>query len=374
MWPVMSRRLGTIVLLSLGTLWVCALGGLQQPSHADSEITDAQDPVDVIWFPNQPYAVNRKGVPAGFEVDLWRMIAETRQIPYRIRKADSFEELLTAIETNQADLAISGVLINENRSKQFRFSFPTASSDLKIYTLDNEEPTAIKMLRILLSKQVLLIFLGLALIACIFALPVWYVERKRPDLADKRKRHQLVFILQKTLLLSTDHTRHTRTRLISIGSLFARVLLTAYFTSFILKVATSETLETRSNQMEDLNFEILRNNTFAAIPGYIQTSILKSNGAKTIDCDVAETCIRLLQSGKADAMLDDMLTIRSALKSMPPEPKVTPASEKLMTLFMAFAISDQFSRDQRSRAINDGIARSYYDGSHAKLSRIWLDP
>ena len=372
MWPVMSRRLGTALILSLGTLWACAMGGLHQPSHANNEIADPQDPVDVIWFPNPPYAVNRKGVPAGFEIDLWRMIAETRQIPYRIRKADSFEDLLEAIQTNQADLAISGVLINENRSKQFRFSFPTASSDLKIYTLDNQEAAAIKMLRILLSKQVLLIFLGLILIACIFALPVWFVERKRPDLADKRKRHQLIFILQKTLLLSTDHTRQTRTRLISIGSLFARVLLTAYFTSFILKVATSETNANTGNQMEDLNFEILKNSTFAAIPGYIQTSILKSNGAKTVDCDVAETCIGLLQSGKADAILDDMLTMRSALKAMPPEPKVTPASEKLMTLFMAFAISDQFGKDPRSRMINDGIARSYYDGSHAKLSRIWL--
>ena len=372
MWPLMSRRLRTVLILSLGTLWGCAMGGLQHPSHANNEITDAQDPVDVIWFPNPPYAVNRKGVPAGFEIDLWRMIAETRQIPYRIRKADSFEELLTAIQTNQADLAISGVLINENRSKQFRFSFPTASSDLKIYTLDNQEPTAIKMLRILLSQQVLLIFLGLALIACIFALPVWFVERKRPDLADKRKRHQLIFILQKTLLLSTDHTRHTRTRLISIGSLFARVLLTAYFTSFILKVATNETNANSGDQMEDLNLEILKNNTFAAIPGYIQTSILKSSGAKTVDCDVAETCIKLLQSGKADAILDDMLTMRSVLKTMPAEPKVTAASEKLMTLFMAFAISDQFGKDPRSREINDGIARSYYDGSHAKLSRIWL--
>ena len=370
----MSRRLGTIALLSLGTLWVCALGGLQHPSHADNTVTDAQDPVDVIWFPNPPYAVNRKGVPAGFEIDLWRMIAETRQIPYRIRKAGSFEELLTAIETDQADLAISGVLINENRSKQFHFTFPTASSDLKIYKLDSQEPTAIKMLRILLSRQVLLIFLGLGLIACIFALPVWFVERKRPDLADKRKRHQLVFILQKTLLLSTDHTRHTRTRLISIGSLFARVLLTAYFTSFILKIATSETDTTSGNQMEDLNFEILKNSTFAAIPGYIQTSILESSGAKTVDCDIAETCVGLLQAGKAEAILDDMLTMRSTLKTMPPEPKVTAASDKLMTLFMAFAISDQFSLDPRSRDINDAIARSYYDGSHAKLSRIWLKP
>ena len=300
------------------------------------------------------------------------MIAETRQIPYRIRKAESFEALLQAIRTNQADLAISGVLINENRSKQFHFTFPTASSDLKIYKLDSQEPTAIKMLRILLSRQVLLIFLGLGLIACIFALPVWFVERKRPDLADKRKRHQLVFILQKTLLLSTDHTRQSRTRLISIGSLFARVLLTAYFTSFILKVATSETYLSTDYQMEDLNFELLKNNTFAAIPGYIQTSILKSNGAKTVDCDVAETCIGMLQAGEASAILDDMLTMRSTLKMMPPEPKVTPASDKLMTLFMAFAISDRFSRDARSGAINDGIARSYYDGSHAKLSRIWL--
>jgi len=41
-------------------------------------------------------------------------------------------------------------------------------------------------------------------------------------------------------------------------------------------------------------------------------------------------------------------------------------------LFMAFAISDQFGKDPRSRIINDGIARSYYDGTHAKLSRIWL--
>ena len=43
-----------------------------------------------------------------------------------------------------------------------------------------------------------------------------------------------------------------------------------------------------------------------------------------------------------------------------------------MTLFMAFAISDSFSRDPRAAAINDAIARSYYDGSYARLSGIWL--
>ena len=370
MHPMLSRS----VRLTIGALCSTLLTAECIPiSQAQDLTAEATDPVDVIWFPNPPYALNEKGIPAGFEIDLWRMIAESRQIPYRIRKADSFEDLLAAISSNQADLAISGVLINENRSKAFRFSFPTASSDLKVYTVNDEEPTAVKLLRVLLSREVLLIFLGLLLIACIFALPVWMMERHRPDLADKQKRHQLVLILQKTLLLSTDHTKRTKTRLISIASLFARVLLTAYFASYILKVASSEQLTKKQNLIEEINFETLKDTTFAAIPGYIQTSILKSNGAKTIECDVAETCIQLLKTGQADAILDDMLTMQTTLPLMQ-EAKVSAASEKLMTLFMAFAFSKNFSKDQRALAINDAIARSYYDGTHAKLSRIWLRP
>ena len=57
MWPVMSRRLGTALILCLGTLWACGMGGLHQPSHANNEIKDAQDPVDVIWFPNPPLSL-----------------------------------------------------------------------------------------------------------------------------------------------------------------------------------------------------------------------------------------------------------------------------------------------------------------------------
>lgn len=370
MHPMLSRS----VRLTIGALCSVLLTAEGIPiSQAQDVTADGANPVDVIWFPNPPYALNEKGIPAGFQIDLWRMIAESRKIPYRIRKADSFEDLLESISSNQADLAISGVLINENRSKRFRFSFPTASSDLKIYTLENEEPTAVKLLRVLFSREVLLIFLGLILIACIFALPVWILERHRPDLADKQKRHQLVFILQKTLLLSTDHTRRTKTRLISIGSLFARVLLTAYFASYILKVASSDQLTGRQNMIEEINFESLKDTTFAAIPGYIQTSILKSNGAKTIECDVITTCIQQLKTGQADAILGDSQTMQKTLPLMQGA-KVSAASEKLMTLFMAFALSENFSKDQRALAINDAIARSYYDGTHAKLSRIWLRP
>ena len=329
-------------------------------------------PVRVIWFPNPPYAMDAKGVPSGLEIDLWRMIAETRQIRYEIQRAPSFKALLAAIRSGEADVGISGVLINENRSKQFRFSFPTASSHLKVYTLERQEPIALQLLRIIISKEVMLIFLGLILIACLFAIPVWLLERHRADFSALNKRQQFVLILQKTLLLSTDHTKRTKTRLISIGSLFARVLLTAYFTSYVLQMASQESLDSTVETMPEVRLEHLENFTFAAIPGSIQMSILKSNGAKTVACEEEGSCIALLQKGRVSAILDDEQTMHAALATMPPRPKVTAASGNLMPLFMAFAFSNDFNDDPRSRQIDDAISRSYYDGTYTKLQQHWL--
>ncbi len=367
--PGWRSRLPT--LLSCGAMAFSLLGGSLRAQEWLPERPSAA-PVRVIWFPNPPYAMDAKGVPSGLEIDLWRMIAETRQIPYEIQRAPSFKALLAAIRSGEADVGISGVLINENRSKQFRFSFPTASSHLKAYTLERQEPIALQLLRIIISKEVMLIFLGLILIACLFAVPVWLLERHRPDFANLNKRHQLIFILQKTLLLSTDHTKRTKTRLISIGSLFARVLLTAYFASYVLRLASQDALEFQADTTPEVQMDTLNQFTFAAIPGYIQTSILKSNGAKTIDCDVARTCIAMLQKGEVNAILDDEQTMKTALATMPATPKVAAASGELMPLFMAFAFSNDFNDDPRSRQIDDAISRSYYDGTYTKLQQHWL--
>jgi ABC-type amino acid transport substrate-binding protein len=370
-WLTRQRIMQLFTLLSCSAM-ACSLtsGSLQAVERIPE--AERQAPVRVIWFPNPPYAVDEKGVPSGLEIDLWRMIAETHQIPYAIKRAPSFDALLKAIRSGEADVGISGILINENRSKQFNFSLPTASSKLKAYALAPTESTALAMLRIILSREVMLIFMGLTLIACLFAIPVWALERHRQDLPDPRKSHQLIFILQKTLLLSTDHTKRSATRLISIGSLFARVLLTAYFTSYVLRLASEEALPVNNQTQPNIELEDLSRFTFAAIPGSIQASITKSNDAKTIDCDWAKTCIAMLQSGEADAILDDEATIRTTLNHMPPTPKVVAASGELMPLLMAFGFSNQFNEDPRSKILNAAISRSYYDGTYSKLQKHWL--
>jgi ABC-type amino acid transport substrate-binding protein len=368
-----QRVILTLALSALGLPTISGDGPVNaQTAAAFGADTNTNRPVRVIWSPDPPYALSHGGVPTGLEIDLWRTIAETRQIPYQIERAESWKALLAAVSTGKADIGMGGILIDENRSKRFHFSFPTAASTLKVYALADKKPTALKLIEILISKQTLLILLGLILIVCFFAVPVWAIERRRPEFEGTRKRHQLIFILQKTLLLSTDHTKQTRTRLISIVSLFARVILTAYFASYILEVARSSDSETTGAQITHLSNAISWQRTFAAVPGSIQESILQSAGAKTINCELMKECITLLESGQADAILSDTQSMARATEERQNGHTIIAETNDLMPLFSAYAFSNTFSQDPRSRSINDAIARSYYDGTYNELNIKWL--
>ena len=369
---VMPKRIRTILLLSLGAFIACTMGDLSYKVRADENSAEERKTVNVIWHPDPPYALNENGIPTGFEIDLWRMIAENRKIPYRITRANTFGELLEAIGSGRADVAMGGILINENRSKRFQFSFPTATSEFKIYELKQEESTALRLLQVTTSKEVLLIFAGVALIACFFAVPVWLLERNRLDSIHEKKRHQLILILQKTLLLSTDHTQKSKTRIISIISLFARVLLTAYFASYILKTANNIQTDNKQEVITSLDSGTLQGKIFASLSDSIQESVLRSKGIKQISCELMPECLQQLESGRADAILADEQSMQTALQQMPSALNIQPTSETLTTLFIAYGISENFLDDPRSGAINDAIARSYYDGTYTKLSQSWL--
>lgn len=355
--------------ISAVSLWL----GIATEARAEGLPPNPEEPINVIWYPDAPYALDQDGIPTGFEIDLWRMIAESRQIPYQIKRADSFKGMLESVGTGAADLAIGGILINENRSKRFNYTFPTSTSKMRIYTVSENTPTAIKVLKILLSRESILIFSGLTAMVTFFAIPVWILEHKdRKKILAPGALHELVYILQKTLMLSTDHTKRTTTRILSMASLFARVLITAYFASYILKLTSEELAGSQLSAKPTLNLSNIQQKIFAQVPASIQASMIKSRGARTIECQLEKECIEKLESGEADAILADSRTMKTLLDANPNLSNIKAASGNLMTLFIAFGMSKDFSQnDPRASLINDGIARSYYDGSHADLSRNW---
>ena len=85
-----------------------------------------------------------------------------------------------------------------------------------------------------------------------------------------------------------------------------------------------------------------------------------------------EECISLLESGQANAILSDTQSMAQAIKERQHGQKITAKTNDLMPLFIAYAFSNDFSEDHRSRSINDAIARSYYDGTYNELSIKWI--
>ena len=73
---VMPKRIRTILLLSHGAFIACTMGDLSYKVRADENSEEERKTVNVIWHPDPPYALNENGIPTGFEIDLWRMIAE----------------------------------------------------------------------------------------------------------------------------------------------------------------------------------------------------------------------------------------------------------------------------------------------------------
>ena len=135
-----------------------------------------------------------------------------------------------------------------------------------------------------------------------FAIPVWILEHKdRKKILAPGALHELVYILQKTLMLSTDHTKRTTTRILSMASLFARVLITAYFASYILKLTSEELAGSQLSAKPTLNLSNIQQKIFAQVPASIQASMIKSRGARTTECQLEKECIEKLESGEADA-------------------------------------------------------------------------
>lgn len=367
----MTRNPGPKLLLLLGAALIGPLFS-SAPLRAEGVSIEPERIVNVVWSPDEPYAMDIKGVPTGLEIDLWRMIAETRGIPYRISKAPGFEALLAAVESGEADIAMGGILITENRGKRFRYTYPTTAGDFKIYTLARDESPGLRLLLILTANEVMMLLLGLALMTCIFTMPVWALEWQRPGLPAK-KHQRFIYFLQKTLLLSTDHTHTSVSRLISIASLFARVLLTAYFAAYILSVAAGERDLSRRTELIELNQGALSRFRFGVLRDSVQASIIRSNRGRVVECDLTEQCLDFLNEGKVDALLSDPQTIEVLLSSMPAKMRVKAASGSLMTSFTAFAASKEFAADQRFQVINDAIARSYYDGTYSKLMQTWMN-
>ena len=78
------------------------------------------------------------GKYTGFDIQLWRRIAKVAGLDYRFRPMD-FSTILPALEKGSVDVAMAGISITRERSRQFLFSDPYYESGLSILVRGDEK-------------------------------------------------------------------------------------------------------------------------------------------------------------------------------------------------------------------------------------------
>ncbi|MEM7319534.1 MAG: transporter substrate-binding domain-containing protein, partial [Pseudomonadota bacterium] len=71
-----------------------------------------------------PFSMNDGDADAGFSMELLAALAETLDWDYQVRRYDVFSDMLDAVETGDADLAIANISITAARETRMDFSQP----------------------------------------------------------------------------------------------------------------------------------------------------------------------------------------------------------------------------------------------------------
>jgi polar amino acid transport system substrate-binding protein len=155
---------------------------ISQPGNqAIAQNDNPQEPIKVVTKDIEPFVFITDSSLSGFSIDLMEVLAKDSGLEYEYLIVDTVQDQLSALENNEADLAIAAISITEEREKRVNFSHQYFVSGLGIMTHARIPHTLSDTLRAALSPNILRILAGLLITILIAAHIIWLVERRRHD-------------------------------------------------------------------------------------------------------------------------------------------------------------------------------------------------
>ncbi len=125
-----------------------------------------------------PFTYQEEEQWQGVSVELWKMIANTSGYEYRFKSYDTVADMLAAVESGQADLAIGAISVTAEREKQLDFTQPMFRAGLGI-AARSEASNWVTAVKSLFSWRFLSAVLALTLVLLAVGVLIWLLERRR---------------------------------------------------------------------------------------------------------------------------------------------------------------------------------------------------
>ncbi len=120
----------------------------------------------------------------GFDIDVWKYIADDLNIGYKFVNIDKFGDLLPGVQNGEFDVAIAGITINDERETMVDFSHPYMRSGLGIL-INKENKWGAFYTIIAFIKNTWKDMVGLCVFLIFSALIMWWLERGKTSFNDK---------------------------------------------------------------------------------------------------------------------------------------------------------------------------------------------
>ena len=133
----------------------------------------------VVVKPVAPFVIDQDGKLSGYSIDLWNEVARSAGwTDYEFKRVTTVPEMIDALTSGQADVAVGALSITAERSKVIDFSHPFYDSGLDIMVKGGGSPSPFELLARLLTPSLVLTFGGIMVALVVVSHILWWFERR----------------------------------------------------------------------------------------------------------------------------------------------------------------------------------------------------
>ncbi|WP_092232934.1 transporter substrate-binding domain-containing protein [Bradyrhizobium sp. Gha] len=257
-----------------------------------------------------PMVVEKNGTLSGFSIELWNSIGQrlNRETEYLV--LPDVSELLDAVGSGRADLAIAAISITSEREDKFDFSLPIMNSGLQILvrgTAVNVEANPLRELMQLFVSRTLLVWLGIALLLILVPAHLMFlVERTHHSGIIPTRKYfpgifHAMFWAAGTLATQADQMpRHWMARIVAVLWMFTGVVFVAFYTAQLTASLTVQQIRGPINGPQDLVGK-----TVGTTRGSTATAYLNEVSAHMVEFEKVDDLYNALLKQQVDAVVFD---------------------------------------------------------------------
>jgi polar amino acid transport system substrate-binding protein len=275
----------------------------------------AQQKIRVVTKPVEPFSFAENGKLVGFSIDLWEAVAKEAGLEFEMKNVETVPQMLEALKTRQADVAIAAISITAERHASMDFSQPYYDSGLQILVSSKAERNGglggnltRQFLNWNTAKVLGLVLLVMFLISHL----VWWFERRRnPEMYPAPYAPGVWESFWWTISMLCTGGCEAKgpsgvpARLVAILWMVVSIVLIAYFTAAVTTEMTVKSLTGDISGPGDLPGVKV-----GTVAGSTADTWLRKNKAKVSTYPDVASAIAVLNSGELKAVVYDAPVLR----------------------------------------------------------------